>query len=56
MILVSRSGKNPNVYIPPIRPDSPGIGPYFLALEIHREAERRRGTVKSQGQHRAAGR
>lgn len=41
MILVSRSGRNPTVYIPPIAPPHQPISSYFLAVDILRARERR---------------
>ena len=46
-LLVSRSGKNPDVYVPPLAESHQPVSSYFLALdvleasELRREGERR---------------
>lgn len=34
MMLLSRSGRNPDVYLPPLRPHDAGVSGYFLALDV----------------------
>lgn len=52
MMLVSRSGRNPDVYIPPIRPPEPGTYGYFLALDIIRAGKPRRAHEEPWGEGR----